>query len=159
MNRSLLRRHNPNVDRLSSLALFRYCRPEDLELVAAITTEVDVDAGHRFCVEGAEGTEAFVVVGGEAEVTIGGREVSTVAAGSFFGEMALLDGGLRVATVTARTPMRLLVLSRTEFRSLLDGSPATALALLERLAGRLRLAEANDGASRTGLAGSGRTRS
>ena len=63
-------------------------------------------------------------------------------AGGFFGEMALLDGGPRVATVTATTPMRLLVMSRAGFVNVLTDVPAVALEILVAVGGRLRTAHA-----------------
>ena len=78
------------------------------------------------CQEGKSGNECFVVIEGEAAVTIGGDEVTTIGPGGFFGEMALLDGGPRVATVTATTDMRLLSLSRGEFTTLLADVPSVS---------------------------------
>jgi CRP-like cAMP-binding protein len=71
------------------------------------------------CREGQAGHQFFVVVEGQARVTMREREIATLGPGGFFGEMSLLDGGPRIATVTAATPMKLLVLDRREFRHLL----------------------------------------
>ena len=68
---------------------------------------------------------------GEADVTIGGKKVNHLVAGDFFGEMALLDGGPRTATVVATTDMKLLALSEWVFKGLLSEHPSIALHALE----------------------------
>ena len=98
-------------------------------------------AGRVLCREGGVGSQAFVVEEGEAEVSIGGQVVATIEPGGFFGEMSLLDGGPRVATVTSKEPMRLLALSRAEFRRVIDASPSASWALLQGICGRLRRVE------------------
>jgi CRP-like cAMP-binding protein len=132
---------DPRNQLLSDIALFRTCTPKELNEIASLTTDIDVKAGDILCKEGDFGLEFFVVVEGEAKVTIGDEEVATVGPGGFFGEMALLDGGARIATVTAATPMRLLVLTRREFRGALAASPSIAEKMLEVVGSRLRTVE------------------
>ena len=109
----------PTQDLLAQVRLFRSCRAEELGRLAAATTELDVPPGEVLCREGQAGHQFFVVVEGQARVTMREREMATLGPGGFFGEMSLLDGGPRIATVTAATPMKLLVLDRREFRHLL----------------------------------------
>jgi CRP-like cAMP-binding protein len=128
---------------LGGVSLFRACTDKELAHIASLTTEIDVPADDVLCREGESGSEFFVIIDGEASVTIDGQLRAKIGPGNFFGEMALLDGGPRIATVTATTPSRLLVLSRQEFFSLLDGAPRVARQLLTAVGARLRAAEAS----------------
>jgi CRP/FNR family transcriptional regulator, cyclic AMP receptor protein len=147
----MLKKRDARVERLASVSLFRSCTQSELRELAGITTELDAPAGTVFCHEGATGSDCFVVVEGDADVTIGGEHVCTVGPGGFFGEMALLDGGPRVATVTAKSDMRLLVLSRQEFAALLTRVPAVSRRMLAAIGARLRLADARLYAGRVGI--------
>jgi CRP-like cAMP-binding protein len=77
---------------------------------------------------------------GTADVSIGGKKRATLGPGDFFGEIALLDGGPRTATVTARTDVQLLGLTEWVFRGLMIEHPSIALKTLQQMAGRLRAA-------------------
>ena len=77
--------------------------------------------------------------------------MTTIGPGGFFGEMALLDGGPGVATVTAKTDMRLLSLSRGEFTTLLADVPSVSRKMLEAVGARLRLADAQLHPSHVGI--------
>ena len=129
------------VQLLKGVELFRGCSRRELAAIATITTPTDKSEGTVLCTEGSPGLQAFVIVDGKASVSIAGREIAVLGPGSFFGELALLDGGPRVATVTATTPLSLLVLNRREFWSLLETSPGVARRMLEALGSRLREAE------------------
>ena len=95
--------------------------------------------GTVIATEGDPGVGLFVIVDGEAEVTIGGKRMAILRRGDFFGEIALLDGGPRSATVSARSDIRLLGLTeRVFFRGLLQEHPSIAVKTLESMAGRLR---------------------
>jgi CRP-like cAMP-binding protein len=143
--------HDPKLDLLAGIPLFHGTSRNDLRLIAAATTELRVAAGEVLCREGHRGSEFFVVVDGEASVSIGDREVARVGAGGFFGEMALIDGGPRTATVAAATPMDVLVLNRGEFDAVLDQVPAVARQVLHALGDRIRAnATALDGRSPLG---------
>lgn len=134
--------HDPKCDLLAGVSLFSACTPEELRHLGALTTGCSARAGQVLCREGTAGHEAFVVVEGEAEVSIGGTEIARIGPGGFFGELALLDGGPRVATVAALAPMELLVLTRDELRQVVDEAPAVAWKLLAGVGRRLREVEA-----------------
>ena len=134
-------RHNAQADDLAPVSLFGGCTRKEFQELASITTGVDIHAGQVVCREGQVGREFFVVVRGNATVTIAGDYVATIGPGGFFGEMALLDGGRRGATVTAATDMRLLVMSRHEFVILLADVPTVSRRMLEVLSSRLRTAD------------------
>ena len=87
--------------------------------------------------EGTRGREFFVVVEGVLRVTRNGRKVSDLGAGDFVGELALVADVPRTATVTASTPVHLLVLTHRGFRELLNHSPSIAAKVLESLGERL----------------------
>ncbi|MCU1346583.1 MAG: cyclic nucleotide-binding protein [Acidimicrobiia bacterium] len=130
--------HHSYLDKLKGVELFSGCSSDEIERIAGLTTQIDVAAGRVLCEEGQPGEEFFVIAEGEAIVSSGGKEVARLHGGDFFGELALLDGGARVATVTAGTPMKLLVLNRGEFRSLVEVSTMIDRRILEAIASRLR---------------------
>jgi hypothetical protein len=120
---------------LRGMPSFRDLRDADLERIAVFLRERSVDVGEAIVVEGDAGDESYLVVEGAASVTTGGAEIARVGEGEFVGELALLTDTPRCATVTALTPMRVLVLDRAALESLVD--PVTS-ALLGTLARRAR---------------------
>jgi CRP-like cAMP-binding protein len=128
----------PRQALLAQVRLFRSCRAEELDRLAAATTELEVSPAEVLCQEGQAGHEFFLVVEGQARVTMSEREIATLGPGSFFGEMALLDGGPRIATVTAATSMKLLVLHRREFRHFLGRRPAVVTEVVSVVGERMR---------------------
>ena len=91
--------------------------------------------------QGQHGQEAFVIVDGKARVEVGGKTVAKLGAGDFIGELSLIDGKPRTATVIAETPMTLLAVRRRDFRSLRDSVPGLQEKLLVTLCERLRQAD------------------
>ena len=89
--------------------------------------------------EGKPGREFFIIADGTATVSRSGVRLADLEAGSFFGEMALLDGGCRTATVVADTDLSLFVFSPAEFRSLEEVAPVVALRMLTAMGKRFRL--------------------
>ena len=88
--------------------------------------------------EGEPGVGLFVIVDGTAEVTIGGAKKASLGPGDFFGEIALLDGGPRTATVTATSDIQMLGLTEWVFRGLMQEHPSIAVKTLQQMAARLR---------------------
>src|SRR5688572_698252 len=129
---------DPRVEMLKSIPLFAECDDKQLGFIATQVDEVDFVAGRDLCREGAGGGEFFIILSGTAEVRRQGRHLRELGPGDFFGEIALLDGGPRTATVTALTPVRLVGITGWVFRGLLMEHPAIALKTLEAVAGRLR---------------------
>ncbi|MFZ6004440.1 MAG: cyclic nucleotide-binding domain-containing protein [Actinomycetota bacterium] len=127
-----------HLDHLASVPLFSACSKKELQAVARASDEVALPAGRHLCEQGSIGREAFVIVGGTAEVRRNGRRVATLGAGDCFGELALLDHGPRTATVTAVTDIDVLVLGAREFAGILDEVPPIAHKLLKSLASRIR---------------------
>ena len=102
-----------------------------------MSEDVEVPAGKALCKEGETGQEFFVIVDGEVDVTKNGKRLARRAAGEFFGEIALLEETPRMATVTARTPLRFFVLTRKDFRQLIRDNPGVERKVLRALARRL----------------------
>jgi CRP/FNR family cyclic AMP-dependent transcriptional regulator len=126
------------LDHLASIPLFSALPKKDLQKIAKASDEVTVDARRTIVEENATGHEAYVIVEGEAEVRRNGLEIATLGPGDHFGELALLDGGPRTATVVALTPMRLLVLGQREFSGTLDEVPGLAHKLMATMAAQIR---------------------
>ena len=129
------------TDALEALPLFRGLTKAELELVDQHTTTVSIPQGATLCREGELGREAFIVTSGEADVTVGGSPVAHVGPGAVLGEMALLDCKTRSATVTAATPMTVLVMSSVDFGSIVHAVNAVSRRLLTTLSERLRDAD------------------
>ena len=136
-----LKTTSSKVELLKNVKLFHACSNKELARIAALADEHHVEAGEVLTQEGRPGGEFFVIADGEAKATLRGKKLATLGAGSFFGEMSLLDHGPRAATITAETPMHLLVLDPRSFMSLLDEVPSVSRKILRGLAERLRLAE------------------
>jgi CRP/FNR family cyclic AMP-dependent transcriptional regulator len=106
--------------------------------VARATDEVVLPAGRTLCQQGTGGREAFVIIDGTASVEINGTHVASVGPGACVGELALLDHGLRTATVVAETDLTALVIGVREFSAIIDEVPPMAHKLLQALAARIR---------------------
>jgi CRP/FNR family cyclic AMP-dependent transcriptional regulator len=135
-------RRDTFVDHLAEVPLFRACSRKARGTVARRAKERRVGAGEVVINEGATGNEFFVIMDGHAQVHRGGKKVATLGPGQFFGDLAVLDKAPRNATVTAETPMALLVLGQREFSALIKEVPGFAHKLLAGLAHRLREADA-----------------
>jgi CRP-like cAMP-binding protein len=131
-------RRDAFTEHLASVPLFSACSKKELQLVARRAEDVTVEPGKVLVREGAAGAEFFVIVEGTAEVSRHGNKVATLGPGAAFGELALLDKAPRNATVTAVTPMELVVLGQREFAGIIDEVPGFAHKLLAGLAHRLR---------------------
>lgn len=111
------------ADLIRSLPLFADCTPPEVVEVAAIADEVDLGAGRQLAAENAEGQEFVVIIEGSAQVIKGPEVIATMGAGDFFGEIALITGQPRTATVVASTPVHALVIEGHAFRRLLEDAP------------------------------------
>ncbi len=122
---------------LQGVRLFSTCTRRELGRIAHLCTPAVVDQGTRLTEQGRFGHEFFVLVDGRVSVWPNGGRVATVEKGGFFGEMSLLSGLTRSATVVADTDLTLLVLSRAEFHSLIETAPPVAAAIIRELSLRL----------------------
>ena len=129
-------RKSDYLDHLARVPLFSRCSRDELKRLAQRTTDIRAEPGQVLVRERQGAYEFFVIVDGQAEVTRHGRTVAKLERGDFFGEIALLDRSRRDATVTALSPMELIVL--TDFEAALDDAPHLARRLLAGMARRLR---------------------
>ena len=125
-------------ERLRELELFSECDDRDLERVAALARdEARFEPGDVIYKEGEPARDCYVIVDGEAEVTVSGRYLRSIGEGESVGEMGLLDRGPRTATVVARTPVAVQVIQGDGFDRLLDEVPSVTRALLRQVSRRL----------------------
>ncbi len=124
--------------RLAQVPIFSECTKRELTIIGRAAKEVSHAEGTVIAREGERGVGLFLILDGQCKVTIGGKTKAKLGPGDFFGEVALLDGGPRTATVTALTAIRLVGITGWVFRGLLMEHPAIALKTLEAVAGRLR---------------------
>lgn len=127
----------PSLEVLQQVPLFEELDPGELQSVADAMHEANVPAGAVVTAEGGPGDGFFVIDRGEAEVTIEGRPRATLAAGDYFGEIALLMGSDRTATVTATSGLHCYALTPWDFRELVEGNPSIAWKVLQSMAARL----------------------
>ncbi len=128
---------NAKADLIRNVPLFAHCSKTEIAEVASIADEVDVPAGKDLLQEDDRGREFFVLLNGAADVRSKGRKLNTLGPGDFFGEIALVSRSPRTATVTTTEDSRLLVITASAFRGLLDHSPRIQIRVLEALADRL----------------------
>jgi CRP/FNR family transcriptional regulator, cyclic AMP receptor protein len=111
---------------LEGIGAFSGLSRRELERLAGWTFEVEMPQGEELLKEGRLAHEFFVIEDGAVEVRRDGERIAELGAGDFFGEIALLEGGTRTATVVATTPVRLIVMSAHEFRQMEQELPAVA---------------------------------
>jgi CPA1 family monovalent cation:H+ antiporter len=131
-----------HIEMLKGVPIFSTCSQKELRAIAQLGVTIDVEEGAMLTTKGQSGHEFFLVIDGVASCRVGQREVRRFGPGEFFGEMALLYGGVRTADVVATSDMRLLVLSSREFKSMLMTTPVIDVKMLANLA--QRLSEADD---------------
>ena len=128
---------NTKVEALKKAPLFQGLSKKELTELARQSEDLEVPAGHVLTKEGDTGQEFFVLVEGKVEVKAKGKSLGDRGGGDFIGEIALLEDTKRTATVTAKTPLRLFVLTRQDFRRLVDQNPDVERKVLQTLARRI----------------------
>jgi CRP-like cAMP-binding protein len=129
------------LDLLHRIPLFSGFDNRRLERLGMLADEVDVPAGKVPMRQGDTGVDMMIIVSGSVSVERDGNRLNTLGPGDFFGEIALLDGGPRTATVTSEEPTRLLVITHRDFHSMMDEFPEVADQVLNALANRVRRLE------------------
>ena len=122
---------------IKSIPIFSHCSRKELDALSKEFDEIDVPAGRVLTTQGEPGREFVVLVQGTAEVTKDGRRVNMLAAGDFLGEIALLSGGPRTATVTTTSDADLLILNSRSFARLTKEVPSLQTSVLRALSDRL----------------------
>jgi CRP-like cAMP-binding protein len=123
---------------LKHVPLFADLDDRELHQIAETMRERRFAAGDTVTQEGAGGAGFFVVESGEAEVTVDGAARGSIGAGDYFGEIALLTGSDRTATITAKSDMLCYGMTPWDFRPLVEGNSAIAWKLLTAMAEKLR---------------------
>jgi CRP-like cAMP-binding protein len=121
---------------LKDVPFFSKLSKRELATVAQQTDEVDVEAGAVLAREGDFGHEFFVIMDGTAEVVRGEEPIAELGPGEFFGEMALVDQDRRNATVRALSPMKVLVMTRSSFRTIDRSMPEVHSAVVAAISAR-----------------------
>jgi CRP-like cAMP-binding protein len=128
-------------DLLGKVWLFEGCSRRELDALQDAATEMNFPAGKDLTQQGEHGRHFMVIVDGQAEVTRDGTQIAVLGPGAFFGEMSLLDGEPRVATVTTLVPTQVLMLAAGAFNDVLASMPSVGRKMLVVLANRLREVE------------------
>ena len=137
----LLRSSHRYANFLRPIPLFSSCDDAQLDRIASLGTRVGVEAGQLVVNEGAYGHDFYVVLSGRAEVRRGDQHIASIEAGGWFGELSVLDGERRDASVVMRTNGELFVIGRRDFAALIDTVPTVTRRLLVGMARRLHAAD------------------
>lgn len=129
------------ISRLEEVELLASCSRRQLKAIARISEIVEAPAGTVLARAGDPGDTFYLLMDGSARVDVSPRKRVRLHPGDYFGEMSLLDGEPRSATVTAETPVRLLAIRRRDFTTLLRSAPDLTENLLATLSRRVRQAE------------------
>ena len=132
------------VEVLQNVQLFSTLEEEDMEELARQLHERRFPEGAEVTTEGSTGAGFFVIAAGNAEVLVGGEHRATLGPGDYFGEVALIDDGVRSASIVAATDLLCYGLTPWEFRPFVEEHPKVAWALLQALARRIRESQASD---------------
>lgn len=130
-------RKNAKIELIKRVPLFAQCTKAELARVAAIADEIHVPEGKALTKEGEPGIEFFVLVDGTVAVHQEKRKINELSAGDFFGEVSVLAGTPRTATVTTTAPSRLLVITDRDLTRLLRDSIRLQAKVMRALALRL----------------------
>jgi CRP-like cAMP-binding protein len=135
----------PPIDALQNVPLLAGLEGRELERLADRFQERDFREGATIVEEGSMGTSFFIIVEGEVDVSVGGERRATLGPGDHFGEMAVVDDGVRSASVVAATDVRTCFITPWEFRPFVEENPKVVWSLLQSLSRRLRDAQAARG--------------
>jgi CRP-like cAMP-binding protein len=130
------------VELVRDVPLFADLDRRELQGLANSMKERTFRSGQTIAAEGQTGIGFFVIAEGTANVSKGGEERATLGPGDYFGEIALIDDGVRTASVTADSELKVYGLTSWEFRPLVESNASIAWKLLQTMAKRLRDAEA-----------------
>ena len=126
------------IDALRRVPLFADLTPDELQQVALLFKERHFSAGETVVKEGSDGAAFFLIESGDATVSVNGVERAGLSAGDHFGEIALIDEGVRAATITASTDLVCYGLTLWEFRPLVVENGEIGWKLMQALTKLLR---------------------
>jgi CRP-like cAMP-binding protein len=125
-------------DELSRVWIFSKLDRSDLSRIGKAVVPRTYRAGEQIVAEGEQAVAFYVILSGKVEVTKGDESLNTIGPGGSFGEMALLDGFPRVASVVAAEDTECLVMTRWDFTAELRANPSMALSMLQVMSKRVR---------------------
>jgi CRP/FNR family transcriptional regulator/CRP/FNR family cyclic AMP-dependent transcriptional regulator len=132
-------RKDAKIELLRRVPLFERCSKRELQEVASVADELRLPDGRTLTTEGKHDRDLIVIVEGAAEVRRKGRKIATLSSGDFLGEIALVTGRPRTATVTTTAPSQLLVITERDFRDVMRRTPSITFKVIEALGARLPL--------------------
>ena len=130
-------RKNAKIDLIKHVPLFSHCTKKELAAVAAEADELVLPPGRALTKQGARGSEFVVIVDGSADVEKNGRRINRLRSGDFLGEIALISGAPRTATVTTTSETRILVVTDRGFKRLTREMPSIQASVVKALCERL----------------------
>lgn len=128
---------NAKIELIRRVPLFSHCTKKELAAIAQQADELALPEGRKLVRQGERGREFVVIVDGTADVHRNGRRINQLGRGDFLGEIALLSGAPRTATVTTTSPVRILVLTDSAFKRVTAELPSVQTRLLAALSARL----------------------
>jgi CRP-like cAMP-binding protein len=131
-------RKSVKIELIKRVPLFSRCTKTELAAIAGEADELVLPEGRTLSRQGATGREFVVIVEGSAEVRKNGRKINQLGAGDFLGEIALISGAARTATVTTTSETRILLLNDRGFRRLTKEIPSLHASVLKALSERLQ---------------------
>jgi CRP-like cAMP-binding protein len=137
----MARKANPMVEVLRKVELFDGFTAKELEAVASVCRPAQFRDGDKIVTEGERSARMYVITEGTAEVRVHGEKVDEIGPGDYFGEIAVIDGEPRAATVTATSPVSTLSLASFNVKALLRTSPGVGFKMLQKACSRIRALE------------------
>ncbi len=138
MNSTKLLRMSAPIELLKQVPLFKDLSDRQLKSLSTEFTERRFSEGQELTAEGSGGAGFFVIESGTAKVTVDGADRRTLGPGDFYGEIALIDGGMRTATITATSDGAAWGLTRWQFKPVVETNGEIGWHLLEQMAQRIR---------------------
>jgi CRP-like cAMP-binding protein len=129
---------DPKINGLKQVSVFSQLTEPELEWLSSRMDEVEVTEGRELTSQGQPGHSFYILLDGAVEAVIDGKTVARLESGDFFGEISMLDRGPATATVTSLTPVRLLVMSHTQFRDAVRSNDQVLAGVMAAMATRLR---------------------
>jgi CRP-like cAMP-binding protein len=134
----MLLRKDAKIELLKRVPLFSHCTKKQLAAIASLADLIELPAGTPLIREGTVGREFMVIVHGAVDVRRKGRKINQLGDGDFIGEMALISGAPRNATVTATADTSLLVVTDRQFWALLERAPDLKTSVIKAMGQRLQ---------------------
>ena len=126
------------IDMMRKVPLFADFTQKELDCLVSRCDEVDVQPGRTLITQGQSGDSFYVLLDGEVQVSVDGKQRATLGPGSFFGEISMLDRGPATATAVTTTPAKMMVMSHAQFRDAIKGNDQLLLSVMAAAAQHLR---------------------